>query len=57
MLSVRCAIRFWRPDRSAVLDEAGGAIVRLTLAGQTHEVSPDALAPVLREFFGAAERG
>ncbi len=25
--------------------------VRKTLEGQTHDVSPDALAPVLREFF------
>jgi pimeloyl-ACP methyl ester carboxylesterase len=41
-------------DAAAALAAAIPDARHLTLAGQTHDVSPDALAPVLIEFFTAA---
>jgi pimeloyl-ACP methyl ester carboxylesterase len=42
-------------DATAAVAEAIPLARRRTLAGQTHDVSPDALAPVLIEFFSADE--
>lgn len=40
-------------DATAAVAEAIPQARRQTLAGQTHDVSPDALAPVLIEFLSA----
>jgi pimeloyl-ACP methyl ester carboxylesterase len=41
------------PDAARVLSQAIPQGQLRTLAGQTHEVKPDALAPVLAEFFAS----
>ena len=41
------------PDAARVLSQAIPQGQLRTLAGQTHEVKPDALAPVLVEFFAS----
>ena len=38
------------------LADALPAAQRRTLEGQTHEVAPEVLAPLLEDFFGAGER-
>jgi hypothetical protein len=42
------------PDAARVLSQAIPRGQLRTLAGQTHEVKPGVLAPVLAEFFTAA---
>lgn len=41
----------WARDATAALAERLPHPQRRTLDGQTHEVEPEALAPVLEEFF------
>jgi pimeloyl-ACP methyl ester carboxylesterase len=42
-------------DAAAAVADAIPQARRVTLAGQTHDVSPDALAPVLIQFFSTAD--
>jgi hypothetical protein len=43
-------------DAAQAISEAVPEAQLLTLAGQTHHVSPEVIAPVLAEFFSASKR-